>query len=73
VFTISSDAARQLLGTIYIPSATLAVTGTSNRVADQSAWTVIVAKSIQLTGSPNLVINHNYGRLLRPGPRRRRR
>jgi hypothetical protein len=29
-------------------------------VADQSAWTVVVAKSLQLTGSPNLVINANY-------------
>jgi Flp pilus assembly protein TadG len=59
-FEISSDSARQLLGTIYAPKATLLVTGTGNRVADQSAWTVVVAKSIKLTGSPNLVINHNY-------------
>ena len=59
-FTISSDNARRLEGAVYIPNATLNVTGTSNNVADQSAWTVVVAKSLQLQGSPNLVINANY-------------
>jgi hypothetical protein len=60
VFQISSDNARKLLGTIYIPRATLLVTGTGNRVADQSDWTVVVAKAIKLTGSANLVINSDY-------------
>jgi hypothetical protein len=59
-FTISSTSARRLEGTVYAPNATLQVTGANNRVADQSAWTVIVAKSILMTGSPNLVINANY-------------
>ena len=59
-FTISSNNARRLEGAVYVPSATLQVTGTSNNVADQSAWTVVVAKSLQLQGSPNLVINANY-------------
>jgi hypothetical protein len=59
-FGISSSGARTLLGTIYIPKATLQVTGTGNSIADQSAWTVVVAQSIQLTGSANLVINSNY-------------
>jgi hypothetical protein len=36
------------------------VTGTGNNVANQSAWTVIVAQALQLQGSPNLVINANY-------------
>ena len=67
-FTISSDAARQLLGTIYIPSATLAVSGANNQVADQSAWTVVVAKAITLSGSPNLVINANYAGSTVPVP-----
>jgi hypothetical protein len=67
-FTISSDAARQLLGTIYVPSATLAVSGTNNQVADQSAWTVVVAKAITLAGSPNLVINANYAGSTVPVP-----
>jgi len=59
-FSISSDNARRLEGAVYVPSATLQVTGASNNVADQSAWTVVVAKSLQLQGSPNLVINANY-------------
>jgi hypothetical protein len=59
-FEISSDHASKLLGTIYMPNATLSVAGTNNKVADQSAWTVIVAKSIRMSGSPDLVINHNY-------------
>jgi len=68
VFEISSDNARQLLGTIYIPQATLAVTGAGNRIADQSAWTVVVVKSLKMTGSPNLVINSNYAGSTVPVP-----
>ena len=60
IFEISSDHARELLGTIYVPSEQLLVTGTGNNVADQAAWTVIVAKSIAMSGTPNLVINSNY-------------
>lgn len=59
-FTISSTNAKQLEGAVYIPDATLQVTGTGNNVANQSAWTVIVAQALQLQGSPNLVINANY-------------
>lgn len=59
-FEISSTAARRLLGTIYIPAATLMVQGSGNQVADQSAWTVIVAETLKLSGSSNLVINHDY-------------
>jgi hypothetical protein len=59
-FEISSDHASKLLGTIYMPSATLSVSGTNSKVADQSAWTIIVAKSVKMSGSPDLVINHNY-------------
>jgi hypothetical protein len=67
-FTISSDAAQKLEGAIYIPSATLVVSGTGNQVAGQSAWTVVVAKSIQLSGSPDLVINANYASSSVPVP-----
>jgi hypothetical protein len=63
-FQITSDSARQLLGTIYIPNALLTVSGTSTNVADQSAWTVIIAKGVQLSGSPNLVLNTNYNGIL---------
>ncbi|MDB5433416.1 MAG: hypothetical protein JWP35_4532 [Caulobacter sp.] len=60
-FQIDSTGARELLGTIYIPSAKLQILGTnSSRVADQSAWTVIVARLIQVNGGANLVINADY-------------
>lgn len=67
-FVISSDSARLLLGTIYIPNALLSVSGGSTNVADQSAWTVIIAKGLLLTGSPNLVINSNYAGTSVPVP-----
>jgi hypothetical protein len=58
-FEISSAAARNLLGTLYFPSATLVVSG-SNKVADESAWTIIVAKALQLKEKPTLVVNADY-------------
>lgn len=67
-FEISSDSARRLEGTVYIPNAVLKITGSNNRVADQSAWTVVVAKAIQMSGSPNLVINANYASSSVPVP-----
>jgi Flp pilus assembly protein TadG len=59
VFTIASGKVSQLLGTIYIPDATLVV-DTGGNVAQDSAWSVIVAKSIALRQNPVLVINSNY-------------
>lgn len=59
-FEISTNSARTLLGTVYVPNALLSVSGGQTNVADQSAWTVVIAKGLQLSGSPNLVINHNY-------------
>jgi hypothetical protein len=58
--SISTDHARQLHGTIYLPDATLDITGTGNKVADQSPWTVVVAKAVTTDGSADLVINSNY-------------
>lgn len=67
-FTISAKNAKKLLGTVYLPSATLAVSGQGNKVADQSAWTVVVAKQLALSGSANLVINSNYKAATVPVP-----
>jgi hypothetical protein len=58
-FIVSADHVESLLGVIYVPSARLIVEGTSD-VARDSAWTVIVAKEVQLKGSPSLFINANY-------------
>jgi hypothetical protein len=59
-FRIYSDNARKLLGTIYLPRSGLYVDA-NKPVADQSAYTVIVARSIELNSGPNLVLNANYG------------
>jgi Flp pilus assembly protein TadG len=67
-FVISSTNAKQLEGTIYVPDATLQVTGTGDTVNNQAAWTVIVAQALQMTGSPNLVINANYSASTVPVP-----
>ena len=58
-FTIASDHVSKLLGTIYIPSATLDVETTGN-VAQDSAWSIIVADTLTLKQNPNLVINTGY-------------
>ncbi|WP_162561135.1 TadE/TadG family type IV pilus assembly protein [Methylobacterium terrae] len=58
---ISTSNARRLLGTVYLPNASLTVNGNNNRVADQSPWTVVVARTIRTMGSANLFINSNYG------------
>lgn len=58
--SISAQTARKLLGTVYLPSAGLAVSGSNNKVADASPWTVIVANTIQVSDSSNLVVNSNY-------------
>ncbi len=65
---ISTRNAQKLLGTIYLPNATLEVSGTNNRVADQSPWTVVVAKEIDVKGSADLVINAAYGATPIPVP-----
>ncbi|MFT4074509.1 MAG: pilus assembly protein TadG-related protein [Asticcacaulis sp.] len=58
-FSIASGNVSQLLGTIYIPSANLVV-DTPGNVAQDSAWSVIVAKTLTLKQNPVLTINTNY-------------
>ena len=58
-FTIASDHVSKLLGTIYIPNATLDIE-TTGSVAQDSAWSIIVAKTLTLKQNPNLVINTGY-------------
>ena len=59
IFTIRSEHAQRLLGTIYLPGGKLEIDSNAN-VADQSAYTVIVANQIQVRGA-NLVVNSDYG------------
>jgi len=56
---ITSDNARYLLGTIYLSQGTLMI-DSSKTVADQSAYTAIVARSLKLKAGPNLVLNSDY-------------
>ncbi len=58
-FRITSDHVDGLLGVVYAPAANLVIQGHAE-VARQSAWTVIVAKSIRLDGNPTLFLNANY-------------
>jgi Flp pilus assembly protein TadG len=58
-FIIASDHVSKLMGTIYIPGAELKVS-TAGNVAQDSAWSIIVANRITLEKNPILVINSGY-------------
>ena len=64
---IYSNNARQLLGTVYLPRGRFYV-ASSAPVADQSAYTVVVADMIELSEGPNLVLNTDYGSTTVPVP-----
>ncbi len=66
-FTLQSDFITGLTGTIYVPTATLAVQGTSKSGAS-SPWTVITARSLTINGGAQLVINANYAASSVPVP-----
>lgn len=59
VYSILSDDARVMEGTVYIPVGELRIDAT-NPIADQSAYTAIVADTMRLYGGPHLVLNTNY-------------
>ena len=56
---IFSENARVLLGTFYLPNGRLVVK-TAKPVADQSAYTAIVARQLALELNPTLVLNTDY-------------
>jgi len=58
-FDISSSNVDKLLGTIYMPNAKLNISAGGN-VAEDSAWSVIVAKEINVSKKSQLIINKNY-------------
>ena len=64
---ITSDDARKLIGTIYIPVGDLIVDA-KQPVADQSAYTAIIANQLLLKGGPNLVLNSDYDATSVPVP-----
>lgn len=58
-FRVLSDTARKLVGTIYIPRGVFSVDANQS-VADQSEYTAIVTKRLELSQAPNLVLNTRY-------------
>jgi Flp pilus assembly protein TadG len=58
-FTLQTDPFTNITGAIYVPTAVLNLDGT-HQAAQASQWTVVTARSLTLTGSPDLVINSSY-------------
>ena len=56
---VTSDDARRLEGTIYLPDRLLVVDG-DTPVAERSNYTVIVALGFELNNGPNLVLKTDY-------------
>jgi Putative Flp pilus-assembly TadE/G-like len=56
---ITSNDARNLVGTMYFPNSKLLIDAT-NPVADRSDYTVIVAREFELRDGPELVLNTDY-------------
>ena len=63
----SSNNARQLVGTIYLPKGRLVIDSTQP-VADESEYTAIIVNQLQLVGTPNLVLNADYDETEVPVP-----
>lgn len=68
IYRIISNNARTMLGTIYLPSGRLVIDATQP-VADQSAYTVVVAQQVNLYEGPNLYLNANYDATSVPVPK----
>ncbi|MDQ0523222.1 Tad domain-containing protein [Methylobacterium gregans] len=68
IYRIISNNARTMLGTIYLPSGRLVIDATQP-VADQSAYTVVVAQQVNLYEGPNLYLNANYDQTSVPVPK----
>lgn len=64
---ITSDDARMLLGTIYLPKGTLTIDA-NKPVADRSPYTIIVAKQFNLNEGPTMVLNSDYASTTVPVP-----
>ncbi len=56
---IASDNARNLVGTIYLPNNQLTI-DSKHPIADQSDYTVIIAKKFEMKDGPELVLNTDY-------------
>lgn len=59
VFEVSSNDAKTLVGTVYLPKGRF-YAAAQEEVAAESAYTAIIARRIELDSSVNLVLNSNY-------------
>lgn len=59
VYTMNSDHAHQLLGTIYLPEGSIVIDA-NQPIADLSAYTAIIAKTITAYSGPTVTLNANY-------------
>jgi hypothetical protein len=66
-FTIQTDAVSEATGVVYSPAAPLVLQGSSTAAA-ASDWTVVVARSLSMTGSPTLQLNAQYASSSVPVP-----
>lgn len=64
---ITSQNARNLVGTMYLPKSKLLIDA-SNPVADRSDYTVIIAREFELRDGPELVLNTDYENSTIPVP-----
>lgn len=64
---IFSDDARNLLGTIYLSQGRLYIDA-YRPIADQSAYTAIIASQVELYAGPHLVLNADYDATDVPAP-----
>lgn len=58
-FLFDSDNVNRLEGVIYLPASKLEVSGAA-QIGEQSNWTVTLARTIEVNGSTQLVINSDY-------------
>jgi hypothetical protein len=56
-----------LIGTIYLPNGDLEI-NTRMPVADNSPWTAIIARTIEIDGRSRVVLNTDYSRTDVPVP-----
>jgi hypothetical protein len=66
-YEISSKLASQLLGTIYLPNGHFIINA-NNKVAEASAFTVIVARYFEVGAQTQLYLNSNYSATTVPVP-----
>ena len=57
--SLMSDDAQVMVGTIYLPQGHLLIGG-SSKVGGQSAYTAIVARTLEVADGPTIVLNTDY-------------